>query len=215
MTTKQIPDAMDISTLVNPLAAAEVAAGEARDIIIKLEHKRERCVQRGRELSDEQAATAFAACTGDAKAAKRLTEIHNSLAVHSSELASFDAALRVAGDRLAAAEKTRAREVERERGIEIIGVLERLKAAGREVDDALAAMVAAGDVVHQATDELHRLDDPEQSASSFSGRTGVNDLAHANDVVARVPALAAERARKFRRPHFPMGDGDQTTLRRC
>jgi hypothetical protein len=27
MTTKQIPDAMDISTLVNPLAAAEAVAG--------------------------------------------------------------------------------------------------------------------------------------------------------------------------------------------
>jgi hypothetical protein len=54
--------------------------------------------------------------TGNAKAAKRLGEIHTALATQSSELASFDAALNAAGEHHAAAQAAKAREVDRERG---------------------------------------------------------------------------------------------------
>src|SRR5262249_3766345 len=83
-----------------------------------LEAKRAACVKRGTELAYERAAVALAAHTGDAKAAKRLAEIHTAIATHGSELASIDAAIKAAGDRLqraqAAESQTQARKVARE-----------------------------------------------------------------------------------------------------
>jgi hypothetical protein len=64
-----------------------------QNMIADLERKRDDCVKRGTELSDERANTALGAHTGDAKAAKRLQEIHTALTTQGSELASFDAAL--------------------------------------------------------------------------------------------------------------------------
>src|SRR5205823_5949776 len=98
---------------------------------------------------------AFAACTGDAKAAKRLTEIHNSLAVHSSELASFDAALRVAGEQLATAQAAKAREQDYEQACEQRSAFSRLARAGVAADEALAALVEASHEIHEAMDALH------------------------------------------------------------
>jgi hypothetical protein len=78
---------------------------KAKAVIWALEAKRETCIQRGRELADERASVALAAHTGDQKAAKKLESIHQAIVVHGSELASLDAALRAAGEKLQAAER--------------------------------------------------------------------------------------------------------------
>jgi hypothetical protein len=118
MTTKPKPvvDAFALASIRSPLAEAQAAVEQAESVVAKLEAKRAACVKRGTELADERAATALEAHTGNAKAAKRLGEIHTALATQSSELASFDAALNAAGEHHAAAQAAKAREVDRERG---------------------------------------------------------------------------------------------------
>lgn len=73
---------------------------KAEKIVADLEAKRAASIARGTALADERANTAFGAHTGDGKAAKRLEEIHIAIATHASELASLDAALRTATDKV-------------------------------------------------------------------------------------------------------------------
>ena len=51
-------------------------------VVADLEAKRGDAVRHGTELADERANVALAAHTGDDKAAKRLQEIHQAIAVH-------------------------------------------------------------------------------------------------------------------------------------
>jgi hypothetical protein len=81
---------------------------KATAVVAKLEAKRAVHIQKGTELQDEQANVSLAAHTGDAKARKRLDEINTALALHASELQSLDAALRAAGERVAAAQRAEA-----------------------------------------------------------------------------------------------------------
>jgi hypothetical protein len=90
----------------------------AAQVISDLEQKRAKCVQDGTALADERASVALAAHTGDDKAAKRLEEIHKAIVVHGSELASLDAALKAAGDRLSAAKAAEARAEAHRRELE-------------------------------------------------------------------------------------------------
>jgi hypothetical protein len=73
---------------------------QAMKVVAQLEAKREACVRAGTELHDERANVPLSAHTGDAKARKRLDEINTAVATHASELASLDAALRAAADKL-------------------------------------------------------------------------------------------------------------------
>ena len=72
---------------------------KAAAVVRSLEEKREQCVRRGIELADARAAIALDAHTGNSKARKQLDEINGQIATHASELASYDAALRAAGER--------------------------------------------------------------------------------------------------------------------
>jgi hypothetical protein len=58
---------------------------KAEATIAALERKRADAIKAGTELQDERANVALAAHTGDAKARKRLDEINETLAVHTSE----------------------------------------------------------------------------------------------------------------------------------
>jgi hypothetical protein len=94
----------DLQKAEKQLAAAEGAVGSAQSVVADLEAKRTTAIQHGTELADERANVALAAHTGDEKAAQRLQEIHQAIAVHGRELASLDAAIRAAGDKVAAAQ---------------------------------------------------------------------------------------------------------------
>jgi chromosome segregation ATPase len=85
----------------------------AEATVASLEQKRIKCVAHGTELQDERANVALAAHTGDVKARKRLDEINAALAVHSSELASLDAALRAATEQLERAREKEAQQTDR------------------------------------------------------------------------------------------------------
>ena len=79
------------------VSAAEAAVSDAQAVVARLEEKREAAIKHGTALADERANVALAAHTGDEKAARRLKEIHQAIAMHGSEAASLDAALRAAG----------------------------------------------------------------------------------------------------------------------
>jgi hypothetical protein len=104
---------MATTTKTPPKPPANPVA-EAAETLDTLTHKREVCVQRGVELAGERDSIALAACTGDVKAAKRMTEIHSAIAAQSSELAAFDSALKSAGEELAAAQAAEQQAADRQ-----------------------------------------------------------------------------------------------------
>ena len=133
----------------------EVQKSEA--VIADLETKRAACVRRGTELADERAAVALDAHTGNTKARKRLDEINAAIAAHGSELASFDAAIKAAGERLqqaqASASQTQARKVARE-------LLKRARVIvehARTLDDANTIRVEASRAIADELTEMRSL----------------------------------------------------------
>ena len=82
----------DLQKAEKAVAAAEASVTSAQAVVADLEAKRGVAIRRGTDLADERANVALAAHTGDEKAAKRLQEIHQAIAMHGSELASLDAA---------------------------------------------------------------------------------------------------------------------------
>src|SRR6478672_11516091 len=90
----------------------------AEKTLTDLRAKREAIVARGRELSDERSAIALDAHTGNAKSSKRLMEINAALALHVSEIEGIDAALKAAGEKLAAAQAAEAQAADRQKAEE-------------------------------------------------------------------------------------------------
>jgi hypothetical protein len=172
--TKQPPtiDVMDPdlpAKLLKGLAsphAAEVAKAER--VLNNLRQKRDALVAHGHDLGEERTKLAFAAhAGGDGKARERLDAINREAALHDSELRSLDAAISEAAVRVEKAQAAERDEVDRERAVEILEQVERLKVAGRRIDDALAVVVEAGAEIHAAADELHRLDCPTPSGQQL------------------------------------------------
>jgi len=133
----------------------EVQKSEA--VIADLETKRAACVKRGTELADERAAVALDAHTGNVKARKRLDEINAAIATHGSELASIDAAIKAAGERLQQAQasesQTQARKVARE-------LLKRARVIvehARTLDDANTIRVEASRAIADELTEMRSL----------------------------------------------------------
>ena len=130
---------------------------EAERIVASLEAKRAKCIQRGTDLQDERANVALAAHTGDGKARKRLDEINAALATHASELASIDAAIRAAGERLAAARHAEAIEADKANARQIKQVVADLQEHGAVLDNSLADLVTAAANLKECFDRLARL----------------------------------------------------------
>jgi hypothetical protein len=126
-------------------------------LIAELTRKREACVQRGTELADERAGVALDAHIGDSKAAKRLVNINNALALHGSELESLDAAAKAAGEKLAAAERAKAQAADRQRAEELRKHVDELSQVPAYIEkhltDALRGLIA----FERGVAELHQL----------------------------------------------------------
>jgi hypothetical protein len=126
------------------VASAEAAVSAAQSIVSDLEVKRAAAVQRGTELADERSAIAFQAhTTNDEAAAKRLQELHQAIAVHGSELASLDAAIRAAGERVEAAQAAVALEMQKLNASKLCHVSRTFFAQCKKIDQALDDMVNA------------------------------------------------------------------------
>src|SRR5262249_43518711 len=143
----------------------EVQKSEA--VIADLETKRAACVKRGTELADERAAVALDAHTGNAKARKRLDEINAGIAAYGSELASFDAAIKAAGERLQQAQNAEAKAEERRIALEIRKLAKELKEAGKLADEGLAMFADATNAMHDTVCRLNALGLGNPSAMQF------------------------------------------------
>jgi hypothetical protein len=126
------------------------------NMIRDLERKREKCVQRGTELADERANVALSAHTGDNKAGKRLAEIHVALTTQSSELASFDAALKAAAARLVAAQQVETQAANRQRAEEMRKVVAELGECFPYLDRHLTEAARALIAIHDGIAKLHQ-----------------------------------------------------------
>jgi hypothetical protein len=126
----------------NDLQKADAAVASAQSVVLDLESKRAAAIQHGTDLADERSSIAFQAhTTQDEKAAKRLQEIHKLIAVHGSELASLDAALRAAVQKVDAAKVVVAREAERTRILDLKKHNDEVRKLGPWMDEALADYV--------------------------------------------------------------------------
>jgi hypothetical protein len=131
----------DLQKAEQRAAAAEQRVAEAKAVVADLEEKRAASVQRGTDLADERANVALAAHTGDDKAAKRLSEIHQAIAIHGSELASLDAALRAASTKVEYAQSALAVELKKLDAIKLRAASSAFAAHMRKLDTALDDLV--------------------------------------------------------------------------
>jgi hypothetical protein len=123
------------------VAAAEASVTSAQAVVADLEAKRGVAIRRGTDLADERANVALAAHTGDEKAAKRLEEIHAAIVRHGSELASLDAAIRAAGEKVEMARAALARATERLRILDLKKHNDEVRKLGPWMDRAVADYV--------------------------------------------------------------------------
>jgi hypothetical protein len=123
------------------VSTAEAVVTQAQSVVADLEAKRGDALRHGTELADGRANVALAAHTGDDKAAKRLEEIHAAIVRHGSELASLDAALRAAAQKVEVAQAALARATERVRILDLKKQNDEVRKLGPWLDEALADYV--------------------------------------------------------------------------
>jgi hypothetical protein len=128
---------------------------QANHVLNNLRQKREHCVKRGRELTDERAAIALAGHTGDKVAAKRLLEINAALALHNSEIESIDAALKSAGEKLSAAQAAEAHAAARQKAAEAQKLVSELAEVFPYLDKHLTEAARALVAIYDGVSQLH------------------------------------------------------------
>jgi hypothetical protein len=128
---------------------------KATAIVTRLEEKRAECIRQGTDLADERANVALAAHTGDTKAAKRLQEIHQAIATHSSELASIDAALRAAGERVERERQAVEGEAARANAVEVRKLLASFIEAAADADAVLRDFNESTEELRAALTAIH------------------------------------------------------------
>jgi uncharacterized protein YukE len=132
----------DVAKAEKAVVAAEAAVTAAQSVVADLEAKRGDAVRRGTDLADERSSIAFQAhTTNDAAATKRLQEIHQAIAVHASELASLDAAIRAAGEKVDAAKAAVAVEMQKLNALKLRAASRAFAAHLKKIDAALDALV--------------------------------------------------------------------------
>jgi hypothetical protein len=132
-----------------PVAAAEAA-------IANLTAKRDALVERGNQLAAIRASVAFKALSeDDATAKQKLDQINKESVSHSHELASVDAALVTARQRLEAAQRYEGRQADRAKAAELREALKRLTQHAAGVDSALEVLIESCAGLEQALREIH------------------------------------------------------------
>jgi hypothetical protein len=142
-----------------PMIPPSVAECEAT--ISNLEAKRDVLVERGRQRDQVRASYAFAAHARDDKVAReKLDQINKETAEHSSELASIDAALVTAKQRLEAAKRHEALQQDRDNARQLSVVLDQFTRTAAELDRVLADVARLGHALHQIQVQMAQLGSP-------------------------------------------------------
>jgi hypothetical protein len=130
---------------------------DAERVIGDLEKKRDALVARGNEMATIRASYAFAAhARNDETARRKLDQINRETAEHGSELASIDAALKTAQQRLEAARRLEAKQADREQALALRQALKQFCEHGAGVDAALEVLVASCNGLQESLTAMHR-----------------------------------------------------------
>jgi hypothetical protein len=125
--------------------------------IAALTTKRDVLVDRGKELATIRASVAFKALSeGDAAATAKLDQINKESVVQDHELASIDAALTTARQRLEAAQRHEARIAERAKAEALRAAVKQFCNHAAALDSSLDILVESSIGLEQALVEIHR-----------------------------------------------------------
>jgi hypothetical protein len=125
--------------------------------IANLTAKRDVLVARANELATIRASVAFKALNDDDAAAKqKLDQINKESVSHSHELASIDAALVTARQRLESAQRHEAKVAERAKAEALRAALKQFCDHAAGVDSALEVLISSCDGMEQTLREMHR-----------------------------------------------------------
>jgi hypothetical protein len=131
--------------------------GSAEAVLAALERKRAEAVQAGHDLTERRSAIALAAHgDGDQAARLELDKVNISVATHTSELASLDAAIAAAQRRLALARAEEDRRKERAQVKQLRGKLKKFAETAHALDAAMAEVSRLGQGLSEALGEIHR-----------------------------------------------------------
>jgi chromosome segregation ATPase len=109
----------------------------------RLQDKRAKLIERSSKLAEERAAISFEAhASEDERAQRRLKQIHQDIVSQESELASIDAAIATATEKLRFAESEHAREQDRTEALAARAMLHELMDNGAKLNEAMAQLVS-------------------------------------------------------------------------
>ena len=138
----------------NPMIPPSVVDAEAA--IANLTAKRDVLVERGNELATIRASVAYKALSeDDATAKQKLDQINKESVSHSHELASIDAALVTAKQRLEAAQRAEARMAERAQAEALRAALAQFVQHAAGIDSALDVLIESCSGMEQVLREIH------------------------------------------------------------
>jgi hypothetical protein len=133
------------------------SVADAEATIANLTAKRDALVARGNELATIRASYAFAAHARDDKTARaKLDQINRETAEHGSELASIDAALVTARQRLETAKRYEAKQANREQAKALRDALRQFIQHAAGVDSALEVLVSSCNGLQESLTAMHR-----------------------------------------------------------
>ncbi len=114
----------------------------ARAVLLELEGKLADARARHDELQSEATDIAFAACTGEADARKRLDRLHADAAKHGAEITALESAIVEARRRVAEALAAETDDVARGKAERALALLDDFTKRGAELDEALGSFLA-------------------------------------------------------------------------
>jgi hypothetical protein len=177
---------------------ANAAVKAARETLDHLRGRKLVSEAKGADLTAERSQISFAALgSQDSSAQRRLAEIHNEIATHASEMASIDAAVNEAKQRLEMAESAAARSVEQQKARGTLALLDDLHSAAAGCDAALRDFLRSFDQLERVSAAICRITGtPSHEIVAALGRRAVHtamfpkkaifDLPHPGGPAARV-----------------------------
>jgi hypothetical protein len=155
-----------MSNRPDPLIPPTVA--DAERVIANLTAKRDALVARGTEMATIRASYAYAAHARDDETARRkLDAINRETAEHGSELASIDAALKTAQQRLDTAKRYQAAQADRDKARKLSVVLDQFTQTATQLDRVLADVARLGHALHQIQAQMAQLGSPVPNGSQL------------------------------------------------
>jgi hypothetical protein len=168
-----------MSNRPDPMIPPTVA--DAEQAISRLENKRNALLARGTELATNRASVAYKALNDDDAVAKqKLDQIGRESSQHSHDLASVDAALKTAQQRLEAAKRHQAKQADREQAKALRDALQQFVQHAAGVDSALEVLVASCNGLAETLVAMHRSGSQfptDAQLMSFGGRVLLGALA--------------------------------------